>query len=159
MRRVVGIALVDEDLVDTTNSATFDAPKPPRHHTRHPPSPPPAGTLSVNPVRNAGEGGYSCWFHSINGRGQARGDAPVEKEGDLYRGATATGARGETTAPLGYRESNRSACFCSGLILHSLAYRGGRHPSTPTSSLFCAVDSKNEQTRGLIRSGRVIGAM
>ena len=29
---------------------------------------------------------------SINGRGQARGDAPVEKEGDLYRGATATGA-------------------------------------------------------------------
>jgi hypothetical protein len=67
--------------------------------------------------------------------------------------------RGETTAPPGYRESNRSAWCCSRLTLHSLAYRGGRHPSTPPSSLFCAIDSKNGHTRGLIVSGRVIGAM
>ena len=92
MRRVVGIALVDVDLVDTTNSATFDAPKPPRRHTRHPPSPPPAGTLSVNPVRNAGEGGTHAGSMRSTDVAKARGDAPVEKEGDLYRGATATGA-------------------------------------------------------------------
>jgi hypothetical protein len=92
-----------------------------------------------------------------------QGSAPVEKEGGLYRGATVTDAdidiEARPTAPPGYRESNGSAWCCSGLPLHSLAYRRGRHPSTPTSSLFCAIDSKNEHTRGLITSGRVSGAM
>jgi hypothetical protein len=60
--------------------------------------------------------------------------------------------------PLAGVVTARWAWCCSGLTLHSLAYRGGRHPSTPTSSLFCAIDSKNEHTRGLITSGRVIAA-
>ena len=107
MRRVVGIALVGEDLVDTTNSATFDAPKPPRHHTRHRPSPPPAGTLSVNPGEMRARGVLMLVCDQRTWPSARR--RPGREEGDLYRGATATGADidREARPPLRWGIANR----------------------------------------------------
>jgi hypothetical protein len=51
----------------------------------------------------------SCWFLRSTDVAKGRGDAPVEKEGGLYRGATATGADidREARPPLCWGIANR----------------------------------------------------